>query len=432
MRTIVDSGIGYIRNRPADWDLVPGKAMFNEVKHKNTDGQETNALKFTYGEIVRKENFDASEEEYVADTIKTYNVVAHDDVVINCLNLNYDFVSQRVAIVREPGVITSAYLVLRPNAHVVPRYLNYLLKACDNMKVFHGMGEGIRQTIKFADVASMSLLCPDKSEQQAIVSFLDSKCAAIDEAIERHKKAIEKLEEYRAAQIAYHVAFCGDHETYLTGNTWFAELPVEMGISRIGRHFNVTLGKMLCPKQRDEDDTLEQYYCAADVHFDGINYTDLKQMWFSTQEKKVYAVENGDLLIVEGGAGAGGSYIVSNQTVPTYIQNSILRIRGSKTGSVRYLRYLIEYLVVNGYIPYACNTATFSHFTKDKVSWTPFPVASIESQEHVANILDKMDNDVRTAEKRHKEIISKIEEYRKSLIYHAVTGKIDCRGADAS
>lgn len=33
------------------------------------------------------------------------------------------------------------------------------------------------------------------AEQKTIVSYLDSKCAAIDKAIEKHKKIIEKLEE---------------------------------------------------------------------------------------------------------------------------------------------------------------------------------------------------------------------------------------------
>lgn len=428
-REMISSGIGYIGDMPMGWSIVPGKSMFDEVKNKNTDGTVTTALKFTYGEIVQKENFDASTEEYVADKIKSYNVVEPSDVVVNGLNLNYDFVSQRVAIVRENGVITSAYVVLRPKSHINPRYLNYHLKACDNMKVFHGMGEGIRQTIKFDDLGNMSLLCPDRETQDMIVRYLDSKCSTIDEAIERHKKIIEKLEEYRWAEIARLVSFKAENNTYETGNTWFPTLPYGISISRVGMHFDVTLGKMLCPKQRDENDTLEKYYCAGDIHFDGINQSNLKEMWFSPNEKRLYEVYNDDLLIVEGGAGAGNAFIVRNQEEKVYIQNSVLRIRGSETGSVRYLRYLIEHLVKHGYIAYACNTATFSHFTKDKVSGTPFPVSSFELQEKIANQIDSMDATVRSAQKKHEAVIEKLEEYRKSVIYNAVTGKLDCREA---
>ena len=42
-------------------------------------------------------------------------------------------------------------------------------------------------------------------EQQQIVHFLDRKCTAIDAAIEKKKKAIEKWEEYKKSLIYYAV-----------------------------------------------------------------------------------------------------------------------------------------------------------------------------------------------------------------------------------
>lgn len=270
---------------------------------------------------------------------------------------------------------------------------------------------------------------PSLSEQRSIVSYLDKKCATIDEAIARRRQIIEKLEEYRMSKIADLVLLRDSHDRYETGNIWFETMPAGIKISSIKRHFSVKLGKMLCSSARDENDTLEPYYCAGDVHFDGMNYSDLKRMWFSQAEKKLNEVRNGDLLIVEGGAGAGGAFIVSQQVVPTYIQNSILRVRGTKTGSVRYLKYLIEHLVKNGYIGYACNTATFAHYTNDKVSDTPFPAIPIEIQEKIADELDSIDRGVQKLKTVNSQAIEKLEEYRKSIIYNAVTGKIDCREA---
>ena len=284
-------------------------------------------------------------------------------------------------------------------------------------------------SIKQNKLRESILLAPPIQEQHAIVAYLDSKCAAIDEAIDRHRKIIEKLWEYRKSKIARLVTFKDAHDVYQTDNTWFSSLPKGVSLSCIGKHFDVTLGKMLCSQPRDIDDTLEPYYCAGDVHFDGINYTDLKQMWFSPYEKEAYEIRNGDLLIVEGGAGAGNAFIVSGQKSPTYIQNSILRIRGKKSGSIRYLRYLIEHLVTNGYISFACNTATFSHFTKEKVLDTPFPVADIENQEAIADKIESIDSIVNECKQQHEQVVTKLEEYRKSIIYNAVTGKIDCREA---
>lgn len=68
-------------------------------------------------------------DDYVADTITNYTVVLPDTVMINGLNLNYDFKSLRVALVKEKGVITSAYLAIFPDRKkIFPQYATYLSK----------------------------------------------------------------------------------------------------------------------------------------------------------------------------------------------------------------------------------------------------------------------------------------------------------------
>ncbi|MBD5160895.1 MAG: hypothetical protein HDT14_02535 [Oscillibacter sp.] len=61
--------------------------------------------------------------------------------MLNGLNLNYDFVTQRVALVEEQGIITSAYIALRLRdvEQLNTNYYCYLFKAMDAKKLFHGM-----------------------------------------------------------------------------------------------------------------------------------------------------------------------------------------------------------------------------------------------------------------------------------------------------
>lgn len=54
-------------------------------------------------------------------------------------------------------------------------------------------------------------------------------------------------------------------------------------------------------------------------------------MWFSPLEKQQYLVRENDLLVVEGGTGAGGCTVVQMQEVPAYIQNSIMIVRPRKS-----------------------------------------------------------------------------------------------------
>ena len=45
-RKMKDSGIEWIGEIPEGWEIVPVRSCFDEVRTKNTDGQEQNALQF--------------------------------------------------------------------------------------------------------------------------------------------------------------------------------------------------------------------------------------------------------------------------------------------------------------------------------------------------------------------------------------------------
>ena len=102
-RKMKNSGIEWIGEIPEDWNVLPAYRVFSEVKKKNSDGTEQNALQFKFGAIIRKANFDAENDDYVAGTIAAYTVVEPGTVMVNGLNLNYDFKTQRTALVKEKG-----------------------------------------------------------------------------------------------------------------------------------------------------------------------------------------------------------------------------------------------------------------------------------------------------------------------------------------
>lgn len=206
-----------------------------------------------------------------------------------------------------------------------------------------------------------------------------------------------------------------------SGIDWIGVIPSHWVISSLGKHFQVILGKMLCPKPLDSSYSLEEYYCAGDVHFDGVSDSNLKRMWFTPEEKNKYLVKDGDLLIVEGGAGAGGCALpIVDPNKNRYVQNSILIVR-DKNNSTTYLKYLIEYLVKSGYVDIECNEATFAHFTKEKVCKIPFPIMPIVEQEGIAVWLDRKCGEIDVAIAKVDREIELIDELKQSEISRVVT-----------
>ena len=200
-RKMKDSGVEWLGEIPAEWDLVPARNLFSEVKDKNIDGKVTRQFSFRYGKIVDKDKSGRSDVT-TDETITAYRIVTPDTIMINGLNLNYDFISQRVAIVEERGIITSAYLALCPNKKLIePAFAVYLFKGYDSKQVFHGHGSGIRKTLNYSDFKEIKTVCPDLSTQRKIAAFLDKKCAAIDRVISAKESLIADLEAYKKSLI---------------------------------------------------------------------------------------------------------------------------------------------------------------------------------------------------------------------------------------
>ena len=195
-----DSGISWIGEIPEHWEVKRIASLFTGKVQANTDFKYHHAFKFYYGTLVPK-NEVGDVEEY-RDTYVKYSVLQKDDIMINGLNLNYDFVSQRVAIAPSDGIITSAYVVARPRKGTNAQYYNYLFKTMDNMKLFHGMGTGIRLTLSFDEMKKQVVVVPPQDEQQAIVAYIEEKCEKIDKLASELQSEIDYLKEYKQRLIA--------------------------------------------------------------------------------------------------------------------------------------------------------------------------------------------------------------------------------------
>ena len=195
-----DSGISWLGMIPEHWETKRIASLFTGKVKANTDFECHHAFKFYYGTLVPKE--ETGDIEEYRDTYVKYSVLQKDDIMINGLNLNYDFISQRVAIAPSDGIITSAYVVARPRKGTNAQYYNYLFKTMDNMKLFHGMGTGIRLTLSFDELKKQLVVVPPQEEQRAIVAYIEEKCQKIDTLITELQAEIDYLKEYKQRLIA--------------------------------------------------------------------------------------------------------------------------------------------------------------------------------------------------------------------------------------
>ena len=312
-------------------------------------------------------------------------------------------------------------LVLAPKSALDCRYYAYWI---DNVSIFFTNSAAVGQ-LSAQQISPYKTCYLPLCEQHSIANHLDFYCSKIEHILAEIQNSIQEYKKLKQAVITQAVTkgVRGEREMKDSGNPWFGQIPTDWKLSRVGLHFSIILGKMLCNAPLNDTYTLEPYYCAADVHFDGVADGERKKMWFSPIEKDLYRVSVGDLLVVEGGAGAGGSAIVENQDSYTYIQNSIMIVRSKGNTDNRYLRYLLEFLVKQGYIDIVCNKATIPHFTKDKLSGVPFCLCPTGEQKEIADYLDAKCAEIDRLIAKKEQLVKELECYKKSLIYEVVTGK---------
>ncbi|WP_080741899.1 restriction endonuclease subunit S [Megasphaera elsdenii] len=411
---------------PSQWELKKIKWSFKERSEKGYPDEPLLVASQNMG-VVPKNVYGKRTVEALKDLDKLKLVKVGDYVVsLRSFQGGIEYAYYQ-------GIISPAYTIMRPNPDFCSAYYKFLFKSAPFIKLLTTCVTGIRegQNIDYGKLKNHYIPVPPRAEQDQIVRFLDWKVSEINKLIGIRQKEIQELEELKD-NIIFQATTSGLNKNVpmkRTGNRWLGTIPEQWDVVQVRRAYSVILGKMLSLKPLDFTYTYENYVCAKDVHFDGVNLSNLKKMWFSTAEKKQYKIKTGDLLVVEGGAGAGNAALIDEPLEhEVFVQNSIHIIRPKNNLTTnKFLAYWIKSLVRRDYMKFVCNVATIPHYTKDKVMSTVMPLPPLKEQQEIVRYLAdeslKIENLIN---KKHSQI-TVLQELKGSLISDVVTGKIDVR-----
>ena len=196
-----DSGIEWLGQIPQNWEICKLLKLFKDRKCPNKGNVENNVLSLSYGNIKRR-NVETN-MGLLPESFESYNIIEPDNIVLRLTDLQNDHKSLRCGLVKEKGIITSAYVTLElKDTSQCANYYYRLLHTFDIEKGFYGMGAGVRQSLKYdGELCNLYIIKPPVAEQEQIAEFLDKKCSEIDKTIEDKEKLIEKLVEYKKSLI---------------------------------------------------------------------------------------------------------------------------------------------------------------------------------------------------------------------------------------
>ncbi len=193
-----ETNIPWLPEIPEHWSCVKLKAFCKDNKEKNKGNIESCVLSLSYGNVIVKQNVNFG---LVPDNYESYQIVKPGYIILRLTDLQNDHKSLRTGLVKNRGIITSAYVGLVVN-NINGEYVHLLLHSYDVMKVFYGMGGGLRQSMSYQDISNLYISVPPLSEQLAIVSYITDKTAKIDTLTSKLQQEIESIKEYKQRLIS--------------------------------------------------------------------------------------------------------------------------------------------------------------------------------------------------------------------------------------
>ncbi|MCY4610309.1 MAG: restriction endonuclease subunit S [Gammaproteobacteria bacterium] len=432
-----DSGVEWLGEIPTHWEVKRLKysaTINDETLVETTDP----SFVMSYIDISGVDSYrgivSSTEMTFEDAPSRARRVVRDGDTIISTVRTYLG----AIAPIRNPDpntIVSTGFATIRPR-EISPDFISYVLREASLVGEIVSRSLGVSYpAVNESEIETLPILLPNLDEQYGIAAFLDRETTKIDTLIEKQERLIELLQEKRITLISHTVTKGLDSSVPMKdpGIEWLGEIPAHWEVTASKKQFSIQLGKMLQRNPTSRDDIEVPYLKARHVQWFLVDASSLPTMWISERESGKYCVQEGDLVVCEGGEG-GRCGLVKKAPNNCIIQNALHRVREAPNGGsmVEYLQYVISAVSSAKWFDATNSKATIAHFTKEKFNEMSVPVPSHTEQCSIATFLDRETAKIDTLISKVYQAIKLKKEFRSALISAAVTGKIDVRQASAS
>lgn len=422
-----DSGIDWIGKIPDEWTTRQIRYLFEIRDERNYKPlSEVNLISVYTDKGVLQHSDIEQTTGNKAQNADGYKHVYKNDLVVNIILCWMG----ALGISDFDGVTSPAYDVYSPkNLDLIfPKYYHYLFRTPQFNGKCYTEGRGIMQMrwrTYSSEFKSIKIPLPPLSEQTKIANFLDKKCAQIDSIIEESKKSIEEYKSWKQSVIFEAVTgknlSCKKKDS---GIEWLGEIPEEWEAKRFK--------SIIDSFEKGNGITKEEVFSDGDtfcVRYGEIysKYDNSFENCFSKTFKDKIPVKkyfsNGGLLFI-----GTGELVEEIGKCVAYLGNEQCLAGGDiiiakHKQNAKFLSYAMNSHYVQA--QKSCNKAKLKvvHISATEIGNVLLALPPLSEQESIANFLDKRCAQIDSLISEKQSLIKDLAEYKKSLIFEAVTGK---------
>lgn len=411
-----DSGIEWIGQIPENWQLTKIGQVYDERNEKVSD-KDFQPLSVTKNGVVPQ-----LETAAKTDNGENRKLVKKNDFAINSRSDRRG----SCGISEYEGSVSLINTILAPRKGMCNKFYNYTFKSESFADEFYKWGNGIVDDLwstKWSAMKNIYIPYPLLGEQQKIADYLDKKCGEIDNAIETEKNVIEKLKEYKQSVITETVTKGLDKSVELkdSGIEWIGKIPKHWNLGRIKKYVYLKTGTTPSSNTPELLEGNFIWYTPSDFTENIIlTESERKINRLAKEQNLVPCFPKHTVFIIGIGATTGKiGFSLFDCSCNQQITGML-----SKNNMIVTQKFLMYWMLSNTKI--IRDTALFTTLpiiNNDTLGNYVLLIPTKEEQQQIAEYLDKKCSQIDETIKKKEELIEKLTEYKKSLIYECVTGK---------
>ncbi len=429
MRAMKGSGIEWIGEIPQDWGLRKIKTNFDIIAGATPKSGEAS---YWDGDIPWITPADyTTEGVYVSAGHKSITQDGLNSCATSLIPEGSIIFSKRapvglVAINSNPLCTNQGCLSCVPKDSVDAKYFYYV------MSIYGEQFDLFASRTTFKEIsadafANFKLPYPDSETQKRITSFLDAKCIEIDALIAAKEKTNVLLKERRQS-IIYEAVTKGLDPTVPmkdSGVEWIGEIPEGWEIAALKRLGTPATGSTPSKDSADYWDGDIPWVSSKDMKSDYLLDSEDHITQAAVDECGLTLFAPGTLIFCVRSGILRHTFPVAVATLPVTINQDLRAL--SLTGDVNpaFLLYYMRGMNDTVVTLYQKIGATVESIEMDWFLYFPVVLPSREEQDRIVEVLDLRCASLDQTVTQNEATIRQLKEYRQSLIYEAVTGKIE-------
>jgi type I restriction enzyme S subunit len=171
---------------------------------------------------------------------------------------------------------------------------------------------------------------------------------------------------------------------------------------------------------------MRKYMRAANVTWDGIDLSDVKEMDFSPREQETYRLRNGDILLSEASGSiseVGKPAIWKDQLPESYLQNTLIRVRPYQDSS-EYLYYHFLYDALAERFRKIAKGVGIHHLGAENLSNWVVSLPPLEEQRRIVAKVERRLSVARQVESAVEEAMVRASRLRQAVLKSAFEGRL--------